>query len=270
LTNILQDTFKKNFHVALMCAIPEEIGETLKNLENLSEKTFGDLKIFSGEWSNKKDDLLNIYVSVAWSGWGKVSAARTATRILGSKYKGKTIDMILFTGVAGSAKSILKQWDIVIPNRLIQHDLDARPIFNKYVIPAIRKAKISIPNEWIDWAKNSIKEAKMDKELNNFGHVKIGLIGTGDKFISDSSVLESLVKDLPDLYAVEMEGAAVAQVCIQESVPFLILRVISDNADGSAAQNFTDFIEAYKSFSWNLIKSLISRLNTSPILLKDK
>ena len=51
-----------------------------------------------------------------------------------------------------------------------------------------------------------------------------------------------------------MEGAAVAQVCTQESVPFLILRVISDNADGSAAQNFTDFIEDYKGFSWDLIK----------------
>ena len=122
----------------------------------------------------------------------------------------------------------------------------------------------------IDWAENSLKEALMNKELTHFGEVKIGLIGTGDKFISDSSVLESIVKDLPNLYAVEMEGAAVAQVCTQESVPYLILRVISDNADGSAAQNFTDFIEDYKGVSWNLIKSLISRLYTSPILLKDK
>ena len=64
-----------------MCAIPEEIGETLKNLENLSEVNYGDLKIFSGEWTMNKDDFLKIYVSVAWSGWGKVSAARTATRI---------------------------------------------------------------------------------------------------------------------------------------------------------------------------------------------
>ena len=67
-----------------------------------------------------------------------------------------------------------------------------------------------------------------------------------------------------------MEGAAVAQVCTQENVPYLILRVISDSADGSAAQTFTDFIEDYKKFSWYLIKSLISKCNTSPILLKDK
>ena len=266
----MQDTSKKNFHVALMCAIPEEIGETLKNLENLSEINYGDLKIFSGEWRKNKDISLKIYVSVAWSGWGKVSAARTATRILGSKYKDIPIDMLLFTGVAGSAKSILKQWDIVIPDQLIQHDMDARPIFDKYIIPALKKAKISVPNEWIVWAENSLKEAFMNKELTHFGNVKIGLIGTGDKFISDTSVLESLVKDLPNLYAVEMEGAAVAQVCTQESVPFLILRVISDNADGSAAQNFTDFIEDYKGFSWDLIKSLITRLDISPILLKNK
>ena len=110
----------------------------------------------------------------------------------------------------------------------------------------------------------------INKELTHFGDVEIGLIGTGDKFISNSSVLENLVKDLPNLYAVEMEGAAVAQVCTQESVPFLILRVISDNADGSAAQNFSDFIEDYKGFSWDLIKSLITRLNISPILLRNK
>ena len=50
----MQDTSKKNFHVALMCAIPEEIGETLKNLENLSEINYGDLKIFFGEWTKNK------------------------------------------------------------------------------------------------------------------------------------------------------------------------------------------------------------------------
>ena len=58
----MQDTSNKNFHLALMCAIPEEIGETLKNLENLSEITYGDLTIFSGEWTNNKNDFLKIYV----------------------------------------------------------------------------------------------------------------------------------------------------------------------------------------------------------------
>ena len=83
----MQDTSKKNIHVALMCAIPEEIGETLKNLENLSEINYGDLKIFSGEWRNNKDISLKIYVSVAWSGWGKVSAARATTRLISKKFQ---------------------------------------------------------------------------------------------------------------------------------------------------------------------------------------
>ena len=79
---------------------------------------------------------------------------------------------MLFTGVAGSAKSILKQWDIVIPNQLIQYDLDARPIFDKY--NSRKEVKISIPNEWIDWTENSLKEALMNNELTHFGDVKIG------------------------------------------------------------------------------------------------
>ena len=95
--------------------------------------------------------------------------------------------MILFTGVAGSAKSTLKQWDIIIPNELIQHDLDARPIFNKYVIPALSKAKISIPNELIDSAENSLKEAIIKKFHidNNLNFLKENndLVKTGSTIV---------------------------------------------------------------------------------------
>ena len=69
--------------------MPEELGETLKNLTDVYETDWGDLKIFSGEWVNQSNVSLSIFVSVAWSGWGKVSAARASTRILGCKFKGK-------------------------------------------------------------------------------------------------------------------------------------------------------------------------------------
>ena len=146
--------------------------------------------------------------------------------------------------------------------------MEIKPLVMSSVNKAIKHKK-KLQNLLLNGSINDI-DSYLNKELSHFGDVKVGLIGTGDKFISDSSFLESLIKDLPDLYAVEMEGAAVAQVCTQESIPFLICRVISDNADGSAAQNFTDFLEDYKSFSWDLIKSLITRLNISPILLKNK
>ena len=63
--------------------MPEEIGFTLKNLKNISETIYGDLKIFSGEWSEDGSEEVSYFVSVAWSGWGKVCAARAATRIIG-------------------------------------------------------------------------------------------------------------------------------------------------------------------------------------------
>ena len=91
-------------HIGILCAMPQEIGKLLENLKILNERNFGDLKIISGQFSdeNKEEDIL---VSLAWSGWGKVSAARAATRLLSNPYSGKTLDLILFTGVAGAAAS---------------------------------------------------------------------------------------------------------------------------------------------------------------------
>ena len=67
---------------------------------------------------------------------GKVSAARATTRLLSVKYNKVPIDLMIFTGVAGAVNNKLKQWDIVIADSLIQHDMDARPIYDKFVIPA--------------------------------------------------------------------------------------------------------------------------------------
>ena len=107
---------KDLIHVGLLCAMPEEIGSTLKNIKNISQKKFGDLHIFSGEWIHPNDSLI-VFVTLAWSGWGKVSSARAATRILDSKIESKSVDFLIFTGVAGAAKSDLNQWDIIKQTR---------------------------------------------------------------------------------------------------------------------------------------------------------
>lgn len=244
--------------------MPEEIGSTIENLRNVSIQENGDLKIFTGEWHNCDAKCNPFLISVAWSGWGKVSAARAATRILSLSLKESSIDLLLFTGVAGSANKKIKQWDILIPTELMQHDMDARPLFPKYVIPVINKAKIKPNNSWTKWAYSSITEAIDNNELDNFGKVETGLIATGDKFINDKSVLEHLSKELPNLVGVEMEGAAVAQVAFQEKIPCLIIRVISDSADSEAAQTFHDFLKDYQKHSWDLIHSLLKRFLNSP------
>ena len=114
--------------------------------------------------------------------------------------------------------------------------MDARPIFNKYVIPALNQDKVKINKKLVSWASKSLKKAiSSNSKLSIFGKVKEGLIATGDKFIGNNKELIKLKKDIPDLVSVEMEGAAVAQVALQENIPCLIVRVISDNADDNAA-----------------------------------
>ena len=251
-------------HIGLLCAMSEEIGNFLDNLCDISENQFGDLTIYSGIWKNSDTKKIRIRITLAWSGWGKVSVSRATTRLI--SYSGKEkLDICFFTGVAGAAKKEINQWDIVIPEKLIQHDMDARPLFKKYEIPALNKKFLFPSKLWIEWCKNSISNAILSKKLKKFKNIHTGLVATGDSFISDESILKILKKNLPDLEAVEMEGAAFAQVACQEKIPWLVIRVISDNADGSAAQNFNDFLNEYKYHSNYLLKELINNISNSPL-----
>ena len=175
--------------------MPEEIGATLANLQNQIETHWGDLRITSGEWYEHGENCPSLYISVAWSGWGKVSAARAATRLLGTSFRGKSIDIILFTGVAGAANSTLNQWDIVIPTELVQHDMDARPLFQRYVIPALKKERITSIPQWVDWASSVLKDSITHKRFEHFGRVETGLIATGDRFIAEKSLLDNLSRE---------------------------------------------------------------------------
>ncbi len=242
--------------------MPEEIGATIDNLNDLSETNYGDLKIFSGEWLGDEFDNLTIYISVAWSGWGKVSAARAATRLIGTSFKKKKIDLLIFTGVAGAANSSLKQWDLVVPSALVQHDMDARPLFPKFVVPTLRTDKLNSIEKYSDWSVAILSEAISRGKLQKFGQISRGVIATGDRFITEKGLINMLSDEIIDLCAVEMEGAAVAQVSHQEGIPWLILRVISDSADESAAQTFSEFLQEYSKISWNLVETLMSEIKS--------
>ena len=261
---------KKNIipkHIGILCAMPEEIGSTLENLKNIETKTYGDLKIHSGDWrfSNSSSKPFKIHLSIAWSGWGKVSAARAATRLICHQFNKVKVDAIFFTGVAGSVNSKLKQWDIIIPYELIQHDMDARPLFNKYEIPALKTIRIKSNKSINDWTLSTLKNSKKDGLLKNFGNIYEGLIATGDKFISNKNDIEKISKEMEDLSAVEMEGASVAQVAKQEKIPFQIIRVISDEANENSSEDFSKFITKYNHHSAKLIFALIENIESLPI-----
>ena len=242
-------------HLGLLGAMPEEIGSDLSYLTNLSSSIHGDLMIHKGSWNDQ------VHVSLAWSGWGKVSAARAATRLLASEH---SIDLLVFTGVAGAADPALSQWDVVLADAVVQHDMDARPLFPRFTLPALNQDRLQPQQTWFDWAKSALQEAHSAGELEGFSRPSNGLIATGDRFIGDPAVLQALRDALPDLQAVEMEGAAVAQVAEQEGVPWLVLRVISDGADETAAQSFEDFVKRYEQQAWRLIEALLQRCSNAP------
>ncbi len=254
-------------HIGILCAMPEEVGSTLNNLNNIETKTYGDLKIYSGDWcqSNSSSKSINIQLSIAWSGWGKVSAARAATRLISHQFNNIKIDAIFFTGVAGAINSKLKQWDIIIPNELIQHDMDARPLFKKFEIPALKTVRIKSNKSITDWTLSALKNSKKDGSLNIFGDIYEGLIATGDKFISNKDDFENIAKEMEELFAVEMEGASVAQVAKQEKIPFQIIRVISDEANENSSEDFSKFLIKYNHHSAKLISSLIENIERLPI-----
>ena len=230
--------------------MPEEIGTTIDNLEHVTLTEYGDLKIYYGKLKKKVSNYESVNIFLAWSGWGKVSAARAITRILAGKHN---IDLIIFTGVAGAANKNLSQWDIVIANEVIQHDMDARPIFEKFVLPPLKKAILESDTFLNNWIFNSLTKGIKNGNLNKFGLIKKGLIATGDSFISERSEIKRLNDELPNLYAIEMEGGAVAQVAEQEGVPWVIVRVISDSADVNSAKDFDQFLKDYVLSSWKLI-----------------
>ena len=242
--------------------MPEEIGSTLENLENVNLKEYGDLKIYHGEFKKKVQNYESVYITLAWSGWGKVSAARAITRILAGTNK---IDFIIFTGVAGAANNNLNQWDILIANEIIQHDMDARPIFEKFVLPPLKKAKLKSDLFLKNWILSSLSKSVKKGNLTKFGHIKTGLIATGDSFISDESVIKRLKDELPNLEAIEMEGGAVAQVAEQEGVPWAVLRVISDSADSNSKIDFETFLKEYVLNSWEILDCLIKNIPQIPI-----
>ena len=256
----------ERIHIGLLSAMPEEVGKTLNHLKNTTSTSYGDLIIHTGEWILDKSSNIEIRISLAWSGWGKVSASRAATRLLNTVENNENLDLIIFTGVAGSGKTSLNQWDIVIANEVIQHDMDARPLFKKYYIPALGIDKIKSPQNLTNWIFKVLEKTKKVGKLSKFGSIKKGLIASGDKFISDKNYLKKLCSDIPDLDAVEMEGAAIAQIATQEKIPWAIVRVISDSANEEASEDFSTFIKQYENHSWEIINCLLNQIHDDKIL----
>lgn len=189
-------------------------------------------------------------VVMVLAGIGKVAAAST-TSLLIHHFQ---VNQLLLSGVAGAADASLKVGDIVIAQELLQHDMDASPLFPRFEIPLSGKSRFSAQQDLSQNLQNAtlafiqeIHQHLSSEQIQEFQlqnvRMHTGLIASGDQFIHDKQVLNHLKQALPDLLAVEMEGAAIAQVCEEHDLAFGILRTISDSANETAHHDFQSFVK---------------------------
>jgi adenosylhomocysteine nucleosidase len=231
--------------LGIISALSEEQLGLVEAIESPYKLIHGMREYFVGQ-------LFEIDAVCVLSRIGKVAAAMTATTLV-EKFG---VTHILFTGVAGAGEKSINVGDIVIAESLVQHDMDASPLFPRFEVPLIGQ-KHFLPDyqlghrlaEAAHWFLDnaltaSISEAERAVFRLTQPRVHRGLIASGDQFINDKNRLARLGEDLPGLLAVEMEGAAVAQVCSELNVPFAVIRAISDNANENAATDFMRFVKS--------------------------
>jgi len=247
--------------LGIMGAMPEEMEKIISAIENKEIVERGGRIYYRGE-------LFGQDVVAVFSRWGKVAAATTATNMILEF----NVDRIIFTGVAGAISSELKVGDIVIGERLYQHDMDARPLMRRFEIPLTGKTSYETPQQNVDTmaqaVHNFLKNNREFRQLLTEQHISnvkmlTGDIASGDLFISSTEMKHALIKNLPSVVCAEMEGAAVAQVCDDYGVPLIVVRVISDAADEEAHISAIGFVNQHAGdYSLSILKEYITLINS--------
>ncbi len=205
--------------ICIIFSMEEELNafKELVSIEN--EYEIFDLKFYEA-------NINNIECILVESGVGKVNAART-TQIL---IDNMDVEYIFNIGVAGGIDKSLNVGDIVIGEKLVQHDFD---------ITAFNHAKGYIPNVGTFIESDEYLIQLAEKCLNE---PKKGVIASGDIFCTESWMSEKINKKFNAL-CVEMEGASIAQVCFLSHIPFLIIRSISDVPNNNNVITYEEFLE---------------------------
>lgn len=231
--------------IGLMGAMDEEISLLLQSVERQEAVAYGGMKFVTGLLHGRK-------VVVCKSGVGKVNAAATA-QILIDRFD---VEGIWFTGVAGAVDPELNIGDIVISSTCKQHDMDVTPLgFPRGVIPYQEVSDFPAEPKLIELAKQACARQCKDHRYI------VGRVLSGDQFIADHGQVKELYEMMGGA-CVEMEGSAVAQVCYMNHVPFVVLRSMSDKADGSADVSFAEFTVLAANRSFEIINDMMKNLDS--------
>ena len=226
--------------IAIMGAMPEEVAPLLERVEDVKKVDYANNSYYEATYKGKE-------LVIAYSKIGKVFSSLTAATLL-EKFGCSTL---LFSGVAGAINPELKIGDLIIADKLCQHDLD-----------------ISIFGHDFGYVPEGAKFVESDEKLraiakevaskNNLSVIE-GTIATGDQFVASNERKEFISTHF-QADALEMEGASVAVVCDALNVPFFILRAISDTANDDAGVDFDEFMVGSAKISANFILDMVENI----------
>ncbi len=212
--------------IAIIVAMQSEFELVSNILENAEAREIEGAKALVGELSGKQIILLK-------SGIGKVNAAMQVTSLIAEMHP----DYIINSGVAGGIGEGMHQGDIVVGTECCYHDVWCGE--GEWGQVQGYPLKFSASFELV----NAMKAFNSQLSTLN-SQLVFGLICTGDQFISDLATLQGIKKNFPDGKAVDMESAAIAQVCYAKQVPFMSLRIVSDTP-GMEKDNTTQYLDFF-------------------------
>jgi adenosylhomocysteine nucleosidase len=205
-------------------------------------------------------------VVLALSRMGKVAAATTATALIESF----GVHQIIFTGVAGGLGAGVRVGDVVVASAFVQHDLDVSPLFPRYQVPLYATDRFAcdphLTQRLLSACQSMVSGSALGADLPaRDAQVHQGLIATGDAFIGAADQARLIQQDLARAgllpLAVEMEGAAVAQVCFDYGIAFAAMRTISDRADDQAHVDFAKFVsEVASRYALVIVSEFLQKL----------
>lgn len=226
--------------LAILGAMEEEIEPLLAYFDSVNIVEFANNKYY--EVNYKGLDIV-----IAYSKIGKVFASLTACTMI-EKF---SCDSLLFSGVAGAINPKLKIGDLIIADKLCQHDLDITAFGH--------------PNGYVPGGKVFVETTKYLRDIAKSVAVENGLkviegtVATGDQFVNSNERKDFIQKSF-QADALEMEGASVAVVCDALNVPFFILRAISDSADMDAGFDFDEFLKSSAKNSADYLIKIVQKL----------
>ncbi|MCI8701482.1 MAG: 5'-methylthioadenosine/S-adenosylhomocysteine nucleosidase [Turicibacter sp.] len=227
--------------IAIIGAMEEEVALLRDAMEVEEVRTIAHVEFTKGKLNHRDVVLLK-------SGIGKVNVA-IATTLLFEHYN---IDYVINTGSAGGLHEEANIGDVVISTGTLYHDVDVTGFNYAYGqvpgMPAIYESNVSLVKK---------VESILDKIGKNYW---LGTIGTGDSFINRLDQMELIKKNCPSVIAIEMEAAAVAQVCHHYEKPFIIVRALSDIAGKESHISFNEFLTVAAKESSEMVSELVSMI----------